>query len=165
MWKWLHSGHWDKSDIWRIKPSYKHVEGQKHIGQHLHTSAAMAKEGLVILLCWKTKHLLSSFKDTAKPGGIQFQVFKCGPDFLVYRRNQDRTGWRTLGFDEVGNGAGTTLPISKPLLPSRLHHGTWKTIISLGVNLTNVLLVCLSQFLIKSNQHFRCFHNAWKMHP
>lgn len=37
---------WHKSDVWRIKPSYKHLENQKHIGQYLHANAAVAKEGL-----------------------------------------------------------------------------------------------------------------------
>lgn len=89
-------------------------------------------------------HLLSSFKDTVKPGGIQLQVFK---HFLVYRGNQYRTGQCTLGLTGVPSGVGprTTLSSSKPLSPSLTRQ---LNTILLGENLTNAHLVCLNQFLI-----------------
>lgn len=167
MWKWPHSRHWDKSDVWRIKPCYKDLESQKHIAQYLplwsYINIAMTKEGPVILLRCKTKHLLSSFKDTAKPGGIQLQVFKHGPDFLVHRGNQYRTGRCTRGFTGAGNGVGpwTTLPSSKPLSPSltwqlnNYHNSRRKS-----HKCTPVLPQSVLNRYLKSSQYFICFHNA-----
>lgn len=163
MWEWPHSRHWDKSDVWRIEPSYKHLENEKHTGQYLHTNTAMAKEGLVILSCCKPKHLLSRFKDTAKPGGIQLQVFKRGPDFLVYRGNQYRTGQRTLGFTGLGHGVGawTALPSSEPLALSLTrqlnnYHFTGRKSHKCTPGMPQSVL---NRYL-KTNQHFIRFHKA-----